>query len=116
MKRVTTSSTAEEALESKKRKVTYSTYEKWRRNFDRECMIIMWLGWEAEMARGKRWVKRLNCTVCKKFKEGISGRRNYSEWWISGADSLRMSNIHDHTRSDQHQHAMSLLQREKAAV
>ena len=44
------------------------------------------------------------------------GRRNYSERWITGADSLRTSNIRDHAHSDQHQHAMTLLAREKATA
>jgi len=106
----------EDALEPKKRKVTYFMYNKWRCDFDRECKTVTWLGCETEMAGGKRWVKRLNCTICKKYKEWISGRRDYSEWWISGAESLRTSNISDHAHSNQHQHATSLLQREKAAV
>ena len=116
MKRAATSSTTDDALEPKKRKLTYSTYEKWRSNFDRECKTVMWLACKTEMAGGKRWVKRLNCTLCKKYKEWISGRRNYSERWISGAGSLPTSNIKDHAHSDQHQHVISLLQREKAAA
>ena len=67
------------------------------------------LGCETEMARGKRWVKCLNCTIFKKYKERISGRRNYSERWISGADSLRMSNISDHAHSDQFTSCVTIL-------
>ena len=61
MKRAATSSTTEDALEPKKRKVMYSTYKKWRRDFDRKCKTMMWLGCETEMTGGKRWVinKRL---------------------------------------------------------
>ena len=40
-------------------------------------------------------------------------RRN-SERWIFGADSLRTSNIRDHSRADQHVHAMMLLKKEHA--
>ena len=109
MKIAATSSTTEDALEPKKRKVTYSTYEKWRHDFDRECKSMTWLGCETEMAGGKRWVKRLNCTICKKYKERISGRRNYSERWISGADSLRTSNISDHAHSDQFTSGVAIL-------
>ena len=116
MKRATASGSAEDAPDPKKRKVMYSTYQKWRRDFDRDCHTVPWLGCETEMAGGKRWVKRLNCTICTKYKERIMGRRNYSERWITGADSLCTSNIRDHAHSDQHQHAMSVLQREKAAV
>ena len=39
-------------------------------------------------------------------------RRNFSDYWIIGASSIRTSNIRDHAKSDQHLHAMSLLQRE----
>ena len=72
--------------------------EAWFRSRMQNCDV---LGCETEMARGKRWVKCLNCTIFKKYKERISGRRNYSERWISGADSPRTSNISDHAHSDQ---------------
>jgi len=52
MKRAATSSTTEDALEPKKRKATYSTYEKWRHDFDRECKTVTRLGCETEMAGG----------------------------------------------------------------
>ena len=41
-------------------------------------------------------------------------RRNFSDRWIVGADSVRTSNIRDHAHSDQHDHAMSLLKQESA--
>ena len=40
----------------------------------------------------------------------------YNECWIFGADSLHTSNTSDHAHTDHHQHAMSILQREKAAA
>ena len=52
MKRAATSSTTKDALEHKKRKVTYSTYEKWRRDFDCECKTVTWLSCETKMAGG----------------------------------------------------------------
>ena len=42
------------------------------------------------------------------------GRRNYSDKWISGAESVQNSNIRDHSTSDQHKHAMLLLKRAQA--
>ena len=59
---------------------------------------------------------RLNCSVCMKYKEKIMGRRNYSERLIIGVDSLHTSNIRNHTHSDKHQHAMSLMMQEKATA
>ena len=56
-------------------------------------------------------VTRLRCT---KFKAGISNRRNFSKRWIAGAESVHKSNIRDHTKSDQHVHAMNLQKQEQA--
>jgi len=82
MKRAATSSTTEDALEPKKRKVTYSTYKKWRHDFDRKCKTVTWLGCETEMAGGKRWVKRLNCTICKKYKERADQWEKELQWAV----------------------------------
>ena len=38
--------------------------------------------------------------------------RNFSERWITSAESIRTSNICDHAQSDQHIHAMSFLTEE----
>ena len=59
-------------------------------------------------------VKRLKCSVCTRFRSRIMHRRNFSDRWIVGADSVRTSNIRDHAHSDQHDHAMSLLKQESA--
>ena len=50
-----------------------------------------------------------------KFESKIAGRRNYSNKWIVGADSVRTSNIKEHARTDQHAHAMLLLKKEQSA-
>ena len=44
----------------------------------------------------------------------LKGRRNFSERWITGAESVCNSNIRDHAQSDQHECAMDLLKREQA--
>ena len=111
MKRLSTSDSPQEL---KKRRVTYDTFEKWRTNFDRECKTVSWLDCEVEREKGKKVVTQLKCSVCAKFKASICSKRNFSMSWITGADSLRTSNIKDHAHSDQHVAAMSLLQREKA--
>ena len=107
---------SEEPPATKKRKVGYSTYQKWRRDFDGEYGTITWLACETEMSQEKRVVVRLNCSVCTKYNERIMGRRNYSNSWIVGAESIRTSNIRDHAKSDQHCHAMSLRLREQATA
>ena len=65
---------------------------------------------------GKVYVKRLKCIICTRYKSRIIGAEIFSDRWITGADSLRTSTIRDHAKSDQQQHAMSILCREKAAA
>ena len=75
---------------------------------------MSWLSCKAEIVGGKRTVKCLYCTVCTKFKEKIDSRRNFSARWITGAESLKTSNIRDHAQCDQHVHAMNQLKKEHA--
>ena len=102
------------APETKKRKVTYATFKKWKAEIDKECQTVTWLDCDMEAQAGKRFVTKLRCSTCTKFKMEIVSRRNFSERWIAGAESVRNSNIRDHARSDQHIHTMNLLKREQA--
>ena len=98
----------------KKRKVAVATYRKWREDFDKELKTVSWLDCDSEIESGKTLVKRLKCSVCTRFRSRIMHRRNFSDRWIVGADSVRTSNIRDHAHSEQHDHAMSLLKQESA--
>ena len=59
---------------------------------------------------------KLRCSICAKFKASIATRQNFSECWISGAHSIRNSNISEHGQCDQHLHAINLLKREQPRV
>jgi hypothetical protein len=76
---------------------------------------MSWLDCETQVSARKKVVTKLLCSVCKKFRARIEHRRNFSERWIIGADSVRTSNIRDHSRADQHVHAMMLLKKEHAS-
>lgn len=60
----------------------------------------------------RKWVEKrrlsrgYDVTVCSKFKVILPKRRNFSEKWLWGAESVRTSNIRDHTKADEHAHAM----------
>ena len=100
--------TSQEAPTAKKRKVLYSTYQKWQREFDRAYTIITWLGCKTEMLEGKHVVVRLNYSVCStcKYKDRTLGRQDYSDRyvrWIVGADT---SNIRDHAQIAKRCHVM----------
>ena len=114
MKRALSSSDEASTSEAKKRKVTYATYQKWKSELDRDCQTVSWLDCESKVVAGKRIVSKLRCSMCAKLKAKIGSRRNFSDRWIVGANSVRTSNIRDHARADQHTHAMNLLKKEQA--
>ena len=109
MKRTRNTSTPAE----NKRKVTYVTFQKWKREFDKECKTVTWLDCESSVEDGTKVVRKLKCTVCLKFRSKILHKRNFSDRWLLGADSVRTSSIRDHARSEQHAHAMNLLEKER---
>ena len=100
--------------DSGKKRVTHETFLKWQRDLDRDCQTLSWLDCETGMEGRKKTVVKLKCKVCTKFVDKICGRRNFSDKWICGADSIRTSNVRYHARNDMHSHAMSLLKKERA--
>ena len=56
-----------------KRKVTFSTYLKWRREFDSELKTVTWMGCATETSGGKTYVSHLKCTICAMYKSRIIG-------------------------------------------
>ena len=106
MKRAKSSSASTE----KKRKVTHVTFEKWRHEFDKDCKTVTWLECESCVEVGTKVVRKLKwlkCAVCTKFQSSILHKRNFSDNWISGANSVRTRNIRDHASSEQHIHVMA---------
>ena len=103
------------APDPKKRKVAYLTYPKWKTELDRDCQTVTRLDCDTELSGRKSLVSKLRCTVCTN-KASIEPRRNFSEKWLLGAESVRTSNIRDHAKADQHIQAMNLLKREHARV
>ena len=73
---------------------------------DWECPTATWFDCDTELSGRKKIVMKLQCSVCAKFKTRITTRRNFSERWLRGAESVRTSNIHDHVRADQYIYAM----------
>ena len=67
MKRASSSETAL-APGAKKRKLVYATFSKWKVDMDKECQTVTWLNCDTEVQAGKRFVTKLRCSVCTKFK------------------------------------------------
>ena len=55
----------------KKRRLDYGTFQKWRKDLDRECLTVSWLDFPAV-------ISKLKCKVCSEFKHNIKGRKNFS--------------------------------------
>ena len=75
---------------------------------------MTWLDCEIRKDGGKMFVDKLKCKVCAEFVDKIRGKKNFSDKWISGADSVRTGNVRNHARNDQHAHAMLLLKKRRA--
>ena len=84
----------------KRRKVKHETYNKWLVQYDREYQTKTWLDCETEMDAGSKVVNKLKCRICTKHSDRITGRRNFSDKWIVGADCVKTTNIHDHSKSE----------------
>ena len=80
----------------KKGYILYDTFKKWQRDIDKEFKALRWLDCVTTFQSGKKVVVTLRCSICCWFKERLKSSRNFSDKWISGADSLRTSNIHYH--------------------
>ena len=104
----------DETGKAKKRRVEYATFQKWQRELDRECQTMSWLLCTSEMDGGKKVVSQLKCKVCIDFADRIRLSKNFSDKWIVGANSVRISNVCDHAQSDQHGHAMLLMRKQQS--
>ena len=96
-----------------RRTISYSTFRKWQTELDKDCQTVTWLECD-KTATGT--VTALKCGICIRFQSAIERRRNYSDRWVIGAESLRTSNIRDHAKTDQHQHAMMLWKKQQATA
>lgn len=62
----------------------------------------------------KKLVDKMKCKICARFMDKLVGMRNFSDKWICGAASLRISNIKDHAKSDQHARAILYAKKEQS--
>ena len=101
----------DEAERTKKRHIGYAIFKRWQPDLDRDHQTMSWLDCNTEKDGAKTVVSKLKCKVCTEFIDKIRGRKNFSEKRVVGADSVRVSNVYNHTKNEQHTHAMSLLKK-----
>ena len=98
---------------SKKRKVTVTTFNKWKTQFERDHNTLSWL--QCDISKeDKTVVETLWCEVCKKHEGKITGMKNFSRAWITGSSNQKTSNIVNHATSEQHRASMTRVRAEAA--
>ena len=93
-----------------KRRVTYNTFTKWKRDLDKDCQTVTWLDCEMITVNGKKTVTKLKCKLCIRCVVKLRGCKYFSSKWINSAQSIRTSNVRDHAHSEQHLKATNLEQ------
>ena len=95
-------------------RVDHATFQKWQRDLNREYQTMSWLDCSCDREGDKKPVNKLSCKVCSEFVDRMRGMKNFSDKWIVGADSIRVSNVQEHAQNKQHKHAMSFLRKRSA--
>ena len=95
----------------KKRAVLTTTVEKWAVENDKSLNTAVWLKFDVDPANRTR-VMSLKCSVCSRFREKLTGMRNYNAAFVEGSVNLRVSSVKDHAGSDMHSRAMLLLKKQ----
>ena len=96
---------------TKGRRVTCSTVEKWKKNDLAIFEADAWLVYEVDHSEKGKFCSSLKCTVCIEFEQAIRQRRNFSRSWVDGSANFKLSNVIDHAKSDAHNEALTLYKR-----
>ena len=98
--------------EPKKRKVTISTVEKWKKESDKTMNTTVWLAYDKF---DRDHVSSLKCSVCIRFADKINSCRNFNPAFIEGSKNLRASSFKDHAATNMHKRAMILFHKSKSS-
>ena len=96
MKWLSSTTDSETSSSAKRRKVSIATNQKWKAEFDKERKTVTWLDCDTTGTGSRKTVDNIKRSVCIKYEAKIQTRRNYSNKWVVGADSVRCSNIKNH--------------------
>ena len=100
------------APQLKKRKVTISTVEKWKKESDKAINTTVWLAYEK---RDRDHVASLKCSARIQFADKIHSCRNFNQAFIEGSQNLRASSFKDHAATDMHKRAMILFHKSRSS-
>ena len=71
----------EQGISHNKEEVQCATFQKWQREFDRDCKTVTC---KAVVEGGTKVVRKLKCTVCTWFRSQILCKQNFRDQWING--------------------------------
>lgn len=99
-KQATPSCTIPASSTKQKRQATVAKFKKWQTQLEREHQMLSWLRCDMDMV-SKDLVDVLWCNACRKHERSITGMKNFSRAWLEKPMNHKMSNIVDHTNSEQ---------------
>ena len=105
-KRAGSGSKSSGASKKVKRQVTVATFEKWKREYNREHQRLSWLQCDKDK-HDKTLVSTSWCELSRHHEGRIQSMRNLSAAWVTGSTNDRASNSVDHARSEQHAASMA---------
>ncbi len=74
-----------------------STFDKWKRDMDKNYSTLTWLCCEVDK-KNRSLVSSMFCKVCREYEDRIVSLRNFSPVWINGSYNHRTNSIVDHLK------------------
>ena len=105
----------DESTKKQKCHITLATFNKWQGQYNSEHDTLLWLCWDKDRS-DKRLIVCLWCNICRKYEKRITSLKNFSRAQIDGTENQQMSNVLDHSSSNQHTTAMVEYNKEEGKV
>ena len=103
-----------ESLSKKaKRQVSVVTAQKWQTTNDKEHQTLTWLKFRKDKSDLKQ-VCALYYDVCSRYSDYLQKWKSFSDTWIEGSTNLRLSNIQNHAKSEQHKRVVNRFHTDQA--
>ena len=83
---VASGSSSSSSSKKPKRQVSVATFDKWRREYERDYQAMSWLRCDVDQ-QNKSLVAQLWCDACRNHEGAITGMKNFSKAWITGSSN-----------------------------
>ena len=94
-------------------KLTCVTVERWTGEDLADFQAELWLTYNRKKTGKANYCSALKCHVCTQFEPMIKNRPRFSRAFIDRSTSFRLTNVIDHAKSEIHNIAFSLYNKQK---